>query len=147
MLRGTTCALTTALALGALTACGGAPASDEDRVRETTLAFMAQLVDGDHDACEMLTADGRRQLEGRGRLFDLESCEDVVEAVATQYSDAARGAMKDLEIRAVTVRGDRATVRDQDILAPADLDGQLEINDRPTVLRRENGGWKIEDLG
>lgn len=147
MLRHATSCITTALALGALTACGGGPSSDEDRVRETTLAFMEQLAEGDHDACDRLSADGRRQLEGRGRLFDLDSCEDVIDAVAAEYSEAERRAMGDLEIRKVTIRGDRASVRDQDVQAPAELEGQLAINDKPTVLRRERGDWKIEDLG
>lgn len=147
MLRRTACCTTTALALSALTACGGSPRSDADRVREATLAYMEHLLNGDHEACGLLTADGQRQLEGRGRLFDLEGCEDVVDAVATQYSDAARRAVKDVRIDNVVVRGDRATVRDQDIQVPAGLEGQLEINDAPTVLRRQHGEWKIEDLG
>ena len=147
MLRRTTCCITTALVLGGLTACGGSGASDADRVRETTLTYIGQLLDGDHGACRLLTADGRRQLEGRGRLFDLAGCDEVVDAVAAQYDDDARRAVKDLRIGKVSVRGDRATVRDQDIDIPAGLEGQMEINDAPTVLRQEDGDWKIEDLG
>ena len=147
MLRRTTCCITTTVVLGALTACGDSGASDADRVRETTLTYIGQLLHGDHDACGLLTAAGRRQLEGRGRLFDLAGCEEVVDAVATQYDDDARRAVKDLRIGKVSVSGGRATVRDQDIDVPAGLEGQMEINDAPTVLRRENGDWKIEDLG
>ena len=147
LLRGITCITTAALALSAVAACGGRAGSDEDRVRETTLTFHEQLARGDADACEHLTADGRRQLDGRAKLFDLDGCDELVQAVAAEYSAADRRAMSELRIRKVTIHGDRATVRDQDITVPAELDGQLEINDAPTVLRRERGDWKIENLG
>lgn len=147
LLRGITCITTAALALTAASSCGGRAGSDEDRVRETTLTFLEQLADGDADACDRLTADGRRQLDGRAKLFGLDGCDELVEAVAAEYSAADRRAMGELRIRKVAIRGDRATVRDHDITVPAELDGQLEINNAPTVLRRKRGDWKIEDLG
>ena len=147
LLRGITCITTAALTLTVAAACGGRADSDQEGVRETTLTFHEQLARGDAGACKRLTADGRRQLDGRAKLFGLDGCDELVEAVAAEYSAADRRAMGELRIRKVTIDGDRATVRDQDVVVPAELDGQLEINDAPTVLRRERGDWKIEDLG
>ena len=147
MLRTTTLATAAALAVTSLAACGGGPISEEDRVRDAALGFMVELTNGDTDACGRLTTDGRRQLDGRAELFGLDGCGAFVEAVAKEYSDADRKAMREMRIRRVSIRGDRAIVRDQDFAAPAALDGQLAVNDRPTVLRRTHGNWKIEDLG
>jgi len=147
MLRTTTLATAATLAATALAACGGTPPSDEEAVRATTLGFLAELAEGDEHACERLTNDGRRQLDGRAELLGLDGCAGIVAAIAAEYSDADREAMRELRIRKITIAGDRATVRDHDFEIPAELDGQLAIDDRPTVLRRQGGVWKLEELG
>lgn len=146
MLRPSIIATSAALAVAGLSACGGT-ASDEERVRGVALAFMTELAEGDANACERLSDDGRRQLESRAELLGLDGCEALVVAVRNEYSDADRAAIRQLRIRRVSVKGDRATVRDRDVTVPDELDGQLAIDDRPLILRKHGADWKIEDLG
>jgi hypothetical protein len=147
MLRSTTLATAATLALSALTACGGEPRSDEDKVRAQALDFMSELLHGDTDACDRLSKDGRRQVDSRAAFLDLDGCEAFVKEVEAEYSDADRDAVRKVRIRRVTIEGDRATIRDRDIVVPAELEGQVTLDERPVVLRRQRGEWKLEDVG
>lgn len=147
MTRRTTLAAAATLALTALPACGGdEPPTNE---LETTInGWHAAIADDDGDrACRYLTRRARVQFTDAAPLGDLGGCEGAVSRVAAMLSDDQRAAMGRLRVRRAHVDGDRAEVRAEDVEFPQALTELRDPDAAPTVLRRLDGRWLIEDLG
>ena len=137
-----------ALFAGTLTACGADATSDADSVRATVHRFHGHIVDGDGQrACRMLTERGRREFvavnSGPDRAGD---CASIAIAVGDMLSDAEKWALPRIIIRRVEIDGDRATVRNEDVVLPPALDTPGRTDGR-SVLVRDGGQWMIEELG
>jgi hypothetical protein len=94
-------------------------------------------------ACALLTPAAQPQI---GRLGDGD-CEAAVGFLALTYTPAEQRGLEHVTFRHVTVSGDRATSDAGDVQLPRSIKYMRRPNRRPTVLRRLDGKWLIEDLG
>lgn len=140
--------ITLAVAAAGLTACGGGT-TDEAAVRQTMGDWFQRLGAGEGAAaCRLLTDEARRDFEATAEeMIGQASCDAVSGFFSLGLTDAERDAFGDVQIRRTTITGDRATVRDEDVVIPAGLLPQAERDDEPTLLRKVDGRWLIEDLG
>jgi len=144
MTRRTTLAVAATLALTALPACGDRSNDTRAQIEDALHEFLHSALAGDaKGACSRLTAEAREQFaEGVALRGD---CEATVREVAAVVSEEEAEAYSELAVRRVRVNGDRAEVADEDLILSASVTS--ESNDRPTVLRRVDGEWLIEDMG
>ena len=140
--------ITLAAAAAGITGCGGST-SDEAAVRQTMTDWYQRLGAGEGDAaCRLLTDGTRRTFERTAEeLVGQASCDAVAGFFSLGLTEAEREAFGDVEIRRATVDGNRATVRDQDVVIPPGLLAEADRDDNPVVLRKIGGAWRIEDLG
>lgn len=114
-MRSITCALLATVTLG-LAACGSSP---EAEVRDTVTAAYTAAKDKDYkEFCGYLDAKSTKQLKALG------GCEKLVSAGGDSGLD------KTLDIKKVTVDGDKATVTTKN-------------QQEPFTLVREDGNWKL----
>ena len=147
MPRPITLALSATLALAGLTATACGNEDDADRVRAALGRYFSALGNGDgKQACSMLTSNGRRSLL-ENRMLVVDDCEDALEWEVALWPSAERIAVKKIAARKVSIRGDRATVRDEDVRLPSAIADADARDEHPIVLRRTPSGWKIEDVG
>lgn len=124
-----------AIAFAALTVgCGGGD-SDEDQVRDVVNSFVQAGKDRDPaEACSLLASDQLQLVERAGGGAD---CERVLGGLFAKPDAAAT----DLQIEAVRVQGDRATV---DVSVKS---GGSTAQAEGILLVREGDGWKIASAG
>jgi hypothetical protein len=138
--------LAVAVAAGiAAAGCGTASTESpgEAQVKHTVQAALSALAAGDgHAFCALATPAERARL---ARALARGSCPAAMHAVGTGLTPAHRAALHHVEVRRVTVSGDRATVRAADIATPGDPGkGFLSDDGKPTTLvRRPDGSWLI----
>ena len=129
-----------AASLVAVPGCGGS--SDADGAKHAMTDFMAAIGKGDgKKACALADESGRQRLvqAAKGKL----SCEDLVAAIAARLPADVRTGLQNAEVKKVTVKGDRATIKDSDISAKkGKLSGFLE-SETPTKLVKQGGEWKV----
>jgi hypothetical protein len=123
------------LAAGALTlaACGGGDErSDADRVRDTLGAFGEASAQHDYRrVCAELLAKPVVDSVRRAGL----SCESVMKSALEEVKSPK------LEVRQVTIKGDRASARVHTTAA------NQQASDDTVALVKEGGDWKIGALG
>jgi hypothetical protein len=99
--------------------------------------------DQPRQACALLTAHGRAQLE---RSIHIADCELAAVIVGASYDEAEKRGIEHIRPRRATVTGDRATIAERDIQFPHSIDHlQTPPNGRPIVLRRIRDQCLIED--
>jgi hypothetical protein len=128
--------------LGALPGCGSKPKSDADKVKDTMTGFLKAVGDGDGGkACAMTTQSGREKLmrAAKGVL----SCESVIAAIASKLPDEAKTGLKNAKVQRATVRGNTATVLDQDITSTKGNVRAFLTTGTPTKFIKQGGNWKI----
>jgi len=142
-------ALSAALALTGLsaTACGGE--SDADDVRTVWLRAQVAVAKGDgHTACALMTKRAQHEVAMSDPLhWDAFDCPGVIALDAPDFTPAQLRAVRDLKVRRVSIDGNRATVRDQDIDFPQIFEDQVPER-QPMVFRRgSDGSWKVDEVG
>lgn len=154
MIRSTALAATLTLAAASATACGdgtdASPASDDAvaAVKAAGHGWFRDIAAGDgRRACARLTPNARRQFAAELGFESARDCERAVAMAALMLSGEEKEALPRLRIREVAVRGDRAEVDDRDVDLPEQLTDRRSVNDRPTVFRRIDGRWLMEDVG
>jgi hypothetical protein len=121
------------LGMAAAVGCG---ASDEEQVRSTVEDYVEAVVDGDGDrACELMTGRARRAALAAAALTGGGGCAGVMGRLSEFYDDGELRAMREFEIEAVRIEGDRAEVTVSEALD----DGE------ETVLRKVEGEWLIDE--
>lgn len=138
-----------AIAAGTLaTGCGSSDhpsAATVAQVSQTVKVALGDLASGRARAfCGLLAPAERARL---ARAIGRPGCVQAAAAVTAGLSPVHRDAMRRVVVRRVTISGDRATVRAQDIVTTSQrtsLKGFLDDGGDPTVLaRRPNGRWAI----
>ena len=120
-----------AIALLGVAACGGG--DDEGDAEDTVREFTTALADKDgKKACDQLAEDAKNQFEQSGQ-----KCEDLLQLAFASISEEERNQLRDIEPD-VSVDGDNATAKVPNI----GEEGDSEIK-----LKKEDGDWKISDLG
>jgi hypothetical protein len=120
------------IALLGVAACGGGD-GDEGDAEDTVKNFATALADKDgKKACDQLSQDAKNQFEQAGQ-----NCEDLLQLAFASISEEERNELKDIEPD-VSVDGDNATAKVPNI----GEEGDSEIK-----LKKEDGDWKITDLG
>jgi hypothetical protein len=117
----------------ATTACG---ASEEDRVQDVALENSQAFLDGRmQDLCEVMTETSRQAvIELAPALGGGKSCRALMENLRGRMSDVDLAPVDEVQIMAVTIRGDTAIVRDNVF--------------NPTIeLRKQAGEWRVEFPG
>jgi high-affinity K+ transport system ATPase subunit B len=110
------------------------PTAGDPGVTAAIADFGEALADGDGDAaCEVLTEDVQDAVAAAGA-----NCEAVFDAASENLSDSDRDELNDIAPEDVEVDGDRATAT----IPEVDGGGDSEVE-----LVREDGDWKISDLG
>jgi hypothetical protein len=132
-------------AAGVLSGCTGQ--SDPDQVSDALRAWHRGVGQADPGACAALTDRAMRRLVVQAELGPDATCGDILGRFVAQLTDEQRDALGELTIRRVRISGDRAEVHDADVTLPDVLRDREISNDRPTVLRRVDGRWKIDDMG
>ncbi len=140
-------ALVVALVLAfGVAGCGGGGAAPRGggaaQVKSVLKRAFADLANGDGtDFCSLTTPDGRAKLAA-----DLPSytCARIVALVAQRLPAAVKTGLRHVEIRAVTVDGGQAVVRDADVTASrGSLAGVVDAGSATHLTRQANGSWKI----
>ncbi len=144
MFKTTLSILGTTLALGGIAT--GCATSEEDRVKDAVHAWHNDLADGrGPQACARLSDAGREDfLAGALRAGD---CELLVADLASELTPTQKEFLPRIEIRRVEFRGDRAFIHSRDVALPDELAAVAARDDEPTVLRKLDGRWLIEDMG
>ena len=77
------------------------------------------------------------------------SCPDAVETLSGQLSAEEKEALKSVDVKRVSVDGDRATITAEDI--EMEYQGESRLFPRApgsqVVLLKADGAWKVESLG
>jgi hypothetical protein len=119
------------IALLGVAACGGG--DDEGDAEDTVRNFATALADKDgKKACDQLSEDAKNQFEEAGQ-----KCEDLLQLAFASISEEERNELKDIDPD-VSVDGDNATAKVPNI---------GEGGDSEIKLKKEDGDWKITDLG
>lgn len=133
------------LALGGLAA--GCGEGDEQQVKDAMGGWWADVAAGrGPQACQRLTETARTQFTA-GMMLEPGDCELLVRAVAAELTPTQKKFLPRITIRRVEVQGDRALIHDRDARVPRELEQLADLDDQPTVLRRIDGRWLIEDMG
>jgi hypothetical protein len=131
--------------------CGDDSDSDEAKVESVVTGFFENLADGRaEEACDALTSGTVRLLSLQGPAGGTPAtCPANVATVHGQLSEEEKEAMRAVEVKAVTVSGDTATVQPNDV--EFDFEGEStllsSVRSGPVVLRKFQGDWKLESLG
>ncbi len=136
-------ALLAAAALIGLAGCGGPSPADVSAVKTTVRSFLVAIADGDTArACALVTPAGQAGLAAAaGRRGS--PCASVVASASSQLSPAVRHALRGVEVRRVTIQGDRATVRDEDIATSTGNLSPLLRAGSTTKLVKSRGRWQL----
>lgn len=138
--------LSLALAFAALPA--GCRSGEQDRVKHAVHAWHADLAHGrGSQACARLTAGGRKDFLAGSLLGAFGDCELLVKDTASMLTAIQRRFLALVVIRRVEIHGDRALVHDRDVMIPPQLRELAMPVDEPTVLRKVDGRWLLDDLG
>jgi len=137
--------------LGATVALGGLAAGcgtrEEDQVKDAWRAWATDLVAGrGPQACARLTDAGRKDFTA-AVLLEARDCEVLVRAFAAQLTPTQKKFLPRITIRRVELRDDRALLHDRYVEMPPEIDELDGRDDEPTVLRRIDGRWLLEDMG
>jgi cyclophilin family peptidyl-prolyl cis-trans isomerase len=121
------------LALSAVAA--GCGTSDEDKVKSVLQDYNAALVDGDgKKACDLFTADGQKKLaaslEALVPAAKTSDCAQLVRDVSATITDENGKRIKDIQIKNVKIKGDKASA----------------LSGVETQLAKNGGDWKITDF-
>jgi hypothetical protein len=122
----------------AMPACGGKKKSDTDKVKATWQSALKAVGSGDAaKLCSLVSPAAQKQLTASTHL----SCEDTIKLVASRLSAADRAAAAHAAIRAVTVRGNQATISyaTTPALSAIGLKGQVK-------LTKSGDTWLISGL-
>ena len=117
----------------AIASCG---ASEEDRVRDAALEYSQAFLDGRMQVvCDSMTETSRQAvIELAPVLGGGKSCRALMDNLRGRMSDVDLAPVNEVQIVAVTIRGDTATVRDNVF--------------GPTIeLRKQAGEWRVEFPG
>jgi hypothetical protein len=124
--------ITLALALTSVAiGCGGGD-SDEDKVRATVDDFASANLDKDWaEACAQITPEARKQLAQAGKVFGGDGgCEGTLKALVTRADQAeVKKQFENLDVKAVKVDGDKATVK---------------VNGETTRLVKDGDDWLLD---
>jgi hypothetical protein len=108
------------------------PTVGDPDVTATFQDYFEAVADGDGDtACGLLTEDAQSEILEEVGGGD---CEEAVEQAEEELNDDQKDELRDIEPEEVDVDGDRATI------SVEGADGEVE-------LEREDGEWRISDLG
>jgi hypothetical protein len=147
MIRRTALATTLAVAVASATACGGGTDAS-DQVKETLHAWFRDIAHGNgKSGCARLTTNARRQFAEQFGDPEAVDCDGAVAILNDELTPDVKTALTRVRVRRVDVRGDRAEIDDADVEFPRRLVRSREVNEHPTVFRRIDGRWLLEDLG
>jgi len=134
-----------ALAAGLLASCGGsshpaANSADVAKVKQTITRALAAVADGDGaTACSLATPTGQATLE---KLLGSSSCQAAIASLASSLPPNMKAALKNAQVKKVSISGNTANVNNNDITAPQANIGDLPLP--PTVLvKQPDGSWKL----
>jgi hypothetical protein len=126
-----------ALACAVLAGCGG---DDEDgpeeQVRKATRDYLTALASGNHErACSTLSAEAQEQaVEEVNAAYpdpvEL-SCGDAIQELSADIAPESKRTLLNPKVRAVTIRGDRATA-------------EVEKVEPAVPLRQVEETWRVE---
>lgn len=130
--------MTRMLALAAaglfIAGCGGGgskPKGDRAQVQQVAKEFSDAFADGDGaSACDLMTTEGKAELQKAAVFIGAVGCENAVKAAAKQLDAADREKVKHRTIDTMEVTGDFAIVR------PSFGD--------PIKLRKKSGQWLVD---
>lgn len=133
------------LAIAAAAGCGGGGGGGADaaKVKQTVQRALTALADGNGPAfCALATSGAQAEL---ARTTPGASCPEVVTRISHQLSPKVTLALRHARVGAVTISGDRASIRDGSITSTQGrLTGFLQASAPPTRLARQpDGTWKI----
>jgi hypothetical protein len=131
------------LAAAVLAGCGSA--GPHEQVDRTMRAWHQALVDGDGQRwCNMLTQSARERIERDNAALASLSCVEVIDTAGPLLTQGQARKIRALRVRDVDIHDGRAIVRRTDV---ADLGPNGLLDETGTVLVREEGAWRIDDLG
>jgi hypothetical protein len=147
MIRRRALATTLAVAATSATACGGGTDAG-DQVEETLHGWFRDIAHGNgKSGCARLTTNARRQFaEQFGDPQDV-GCDGAVAILNDELPPDVKNALTQVRVRRVDVHGDHAEIADADVEFPRPLVRSRDVNEHPTVFRRIDGRWLLEDLG
>jgi hypothetical protein len=125
--------------------CGGSSnagpsAADVAKVKSTITQALAAVANGDGaTACSLATTTGQATL---AKLVGSSSCTSAISLLASQLPPNTKAALRDAQVKKVSISGNTATVNNADITAPQANIGDLPLP--PTVLvKQPDGSWKL----
>ena len=125
--------------------------SDEAVVKDVIAGFFSDVAENHGtEACDRLTSGTVKLLSAVAPAAGTPAtCPDDIRAANGQLSEEEKEAMKSVEVKAVTVNGDTATVNPNDVVFElGETSGPLSnVKSGPVVLRKVDDEWKIESLG
>jgi hypothetical protein len=147
MIRRTALAATLTVAAASATACGGGTDAS-DQVKETLHGWFRDVAHGNgRSGCARLTSNARRQFARQfGEPEDVD-CDGAVAILNDELPPEVKTALTQVRVGRVDVRGDHAQIEDADVEFPRPLVRSRDVNEHPTVFRRIDGRWLLEDLG
>jgi hypothetical protein len=143
MPRRSACAGTLAAVVLSVAGCGAGGGADAAAVKRTVQRALTALADGDGAAfCALATPSARAELR---RTTPGATCPEVVRRISEQLTPPITLALRHARVGAVTLRGNRASIRAGQITsAQGSLKGFLQAAAPPTTLvRQANGTWRI----
>lgn len=109
------------------------------------MRFAAALAAGNGPvACSLATPTAKANLL-RGARAQFGSCAGVIKVIADHLPASVKEGLQTLEVRKVTVRGNRATVSGADVTSSrGQLDGFISPRSPPTQFAKQPAGnWKV----
>ena len=125
-------------------ACG--KGDDQASVRDAFRTFFGAIAAGDGEkACAVLTPRGRTVVS-TGAGSDIDTCPELIEHMADGFSDEDKAAIRRLDIRSAAVSGNRAIVRNGDVVYPEDVPAGMTAQEAKIVfVRSSSGAWQIDE--
>ncbi len=137
-------ALAIVLAAAVAGGCGSSGASaDSAKVKQTITTAFTDLADGNGQGfCSLATPAGQRALASN---LPGSTCAKVLALVSQHLSDEQKQALRHTTVKRVTVKGDKATVKNSDITASSGtLQGVLGASNASTTLTKQSdGSWRL----
>ena len=135
-------------ALAAFAGCGGSGANPDQAVKQAVVQFLAAVGRGDgKTACQHVTPAGQRalanQIAAATQAKRTVSCDVIISQIGKLLPADVKTGLQNAKVLKVTVSGNNASVRDQDIQATK---GNLQafLQGGPsTKLQKVGGDWKV----
>lgn len=142
------CASLIALAIAlAAAGCGGG-SGDDQAVKNTMQRFLGAVGRGDGNAaCALVTPSGQaalaQQIATLTHATHTVTCQLILTEIAKLLPPAAKQGLESVEVRKVTIKGNRATVLSRDVHATKGNATAFLSGTAPTKLVKVGGTWKV----